>query len=134
MKSFKLLLISAIIGITMSCGIHRVVQSSWSCPNEGQATTLYLYASFDAALPKAGYLKVTFPAALTHNFATANAWALGATLKPPTTYTITGTVSGSLPTKYVTFSADLSANTAYGIALGIASSAATAGVYAPIGL
>lgn len=69
-----------------------------------------------------------------HNFETCNAWSLGTTLKPPTKFTITGTVSGSLPTKCVTFSEDLDPNTAYAFALGITTSAVTAGVYAPISL
>jgi len=61
MKTSKILLFFAVLGVAMSGGVHRVAQSRWNTPQAAEANRLCLYFSLDNALPAAGYLLVGIP-------------------------------------------------------------------------
>jgi hypothetical protein len=135
MKTSKILLFAAIIGIAMSGGVHRVAQSAWNCPQQGRATTLSLFFALDSALPASAYMYVTLPSAHVPTIATPSvihAWALTTSLTPPTTASNLGTCTWSAPLLKCTFASALTAGTSYGLA--IPGSGAVAGSFAPVAI
>merc|ERR1712157_285227 len=121
MKTSKIVLIFALLGVAMSGGIHRVAQSRWNTPQKDEATHLCLFFSLDNPLPAAGYLRVGLPSAagFTPDVAAATArihvWALETSFAVPATVTNAGTCAFSNNVLDCTFASALTANTAYGM-------------------
>ena len=137
MKTSKILLLFAVIGIAMSGGVHRVAQSAWNCPQAGRATTLSIYFALDNPLPTTGYMMITLPSGASHTPAVTatsfpHVWPLGTTLDPPTTPVNKGTCSYAAPLLKCTFATALTAKTSYGLAM--PGSGAVVGSFAPISI
>lgn len=134
MKTSKILLIFAFLGLAMSGGIHRVAQSRWNTPQQGLATDLSVFFSLDCDLPAAGYLVVTLPSGASHTVtATAvHVWALTTSFAVPTTVTNLGTCDVTSNVVACTFASALTKNTAYGMVM--PGSGAVAGIWAPISM
>jgi hypothetical protein len=139
MKTSKILLFVAIIGIAMSGGVHRVAQSAWNCPQQGRATTLSIFFALDSALPKGAYMYVTLASAHAPTVSSPavagsapHVWALTTSLTPPTTPTNLGTCTWSTPTLKCYFASALTAGTSYGLAM--VGTGAVAGSFAPVAI
>merc|ERR1712039_464663 len=132
MKTSKILLIFAFLGLAMSGGVHRVAQSRWNCPQAGKATTLSLFFALDNDLPSAGYLMVGLPSGASHTPTTSavHVWHLGNSFTVPTTVTNQGTCAFSNNVLSCTFASALTKNTAYGLA--IPGTGAVVGSWAPV--
>ncbi len=120
----KTLILLSIIALAMSGGIHRVAQSDWNVPNQGQCTTLNLYFSLDNGLPIGAYLKVTLPAGLAHVPTSCSHWEVTASSLGTAPTTATGTLATVSGSYYCSFLTALAANTAYGLALARGASSA----------
>ena len=139
-----LLLLTTILSLALSGGIHRVAQSRWDKPNEGMNKALYLYFSLENALPVGGFLKITLPQDFVHTPETCTAWALETDLDYPAdvpgevsflaTNLLKGTLSGSDKEFFCKWEVELYADTCYGLALARTTSTATTNEYAPISL
>lgn len=134
MKTSKILLLFAVLGVAMSGGVHRVAQSRWNTPQAAEATKLCLYFSLDNALPAAGYLRVGIPSAsgFTPQTSGVHVWALGNTLAAPATASNAGTCTWANNVLACTFASDLTAMTAYGLEMTTATAMSAAGSWAPI--
>lgn len=132
MKTSKVLLIFAFLGLAMSGGIHRVAQSRWNVPQAGQATNLSIFFSMDCDLPKAGYLMVGIPSASSHAVTATgvHVWALGTSFAVPAKATNAGSCVFETNVLKCSFASDLTKNTAYGMV--IPGSGAVVGSFAPI--
>jgi hypothetical protein len=119
MKSSKVLLIFAVLGVAMSGGIHRVAQSRWNVPQKGLATSLCLYFALDSDLPAAGYLLVGIPAGATFTptGTGVHAWALTTSLAVPAKSSNAGTCAFANNVLDCTFASALTKNTAYGMVI-----------------
>jgi hypothetical protein len=146
MKTSKLLILVAVIGIAMSGGIHRVAQSAWNYPQAGKGTVLSLFFALDNPLPVDGWLIVNLPTGtniavntktkaalgtIASSTAYVHLWTLGTTLSPPTTVENQGYCSFSDPKLSCQFAKALVAKTSYGLALP-STSASAAGSFAPV--
>ena len=117
MKTYqKLFLISAILGLAISGGIHRVAQSQWAAsPHVGSASALNMYFTLDNALPAGGYIKVTMPSGAASSWAGCNLWAVTTSLDAPLATDFTSWITGVLSSDYCYVSAGLTAGTVYGM-------------------
>jgi hypothetical protein len=134
MKTSKILLIFAFLGLAMSGGIHRVAQSRWNTPQAGLATDLSIFFSLDCDLPAAGYLVVGLPSGASHTVTITttgiHVWALTTSFAVPTTATNAGSCEFSSNVLKCTFASALTKNTAYGMVM--PGTGAVAGIWAPI--
>jgi hypothetical protein len=132
MKFSKILLLATVLGMAMSCGVHRVAQSRWNCPQANRNTKLSFYFTLDNALPAAGYLNVGIPSASGLTPSAGNAWTLADSWTAPTTVENAGTC-GSYTNGVIqcTFASALAAETAYGVEL-TGAATTTVGSFAPV--
>jgi hypothetical protein len=135
MKTSKIILIFALLGLAMSGGVHRVAQSRWNNPSKTYATTLSVFFALDCDLPAAGSLWIGIPKA--SGFVPANtgihAWPLGTTFAVPAK-AVNAQTSAKLENDIlmVSFTTVLSKNVAYGVAM--TGSGAKVGSWAPISM
>jgi hypothetical protein len=132
MRTSKIVLIIALLGLAMSGGIHRVAQSRWNTPQAGQATQLSIFFSMDCDLPAAGYLRVGIPSGSSYTPSTTGvvAWPLTTSFTVPTTGTIAGTCAWANNVLACTFASALTKSTAYGLTM--SGSGAVVGAHAPV--
>jgi hypothetical protein len=83
MKLQKMLLIVAVLGVAMSGGIHRVMQSRFNNPDFNQASALNLYFMLDNAVGAGGFMMITAPTGVTISGTACNMWALGDSADAP---------------------------------------------------
>jgi hypothetical protein len=117
--------------MAMSCGVHRVAQSRWNCPQANRNTKLSFYFTLDNALPAAGYLNVGIPSASGLTPSAGNAWTLADSWTAPTTVENAGTCAFANNVMSCTFASALSAGVAYGLELTVAATT-TVGAFAPV--
>ena len=129
-----LILLSILIALAMTGGIHRVAQSDWNVPNQGQCTSLNLYFSLDNPLPVGAYIKVTFPWDLDHVPTSCSHWEVSHDSLGTAPETPTGTMASVSGSYYCSFATALNAGTAYGLSLTSSTSTALQNDYAPIAL
>lgn len=129
MKLSKLLLLTAVLGVVLSGGIHRVCQSRFDTRDSAEISTLSLFFALDNALATGSYVYVDMPAGVTVSGCAF--WALGDDTDAPDALSASW-ITGSYSSGICTTLGALAANTAYGMQLG--ASVSGAGVYAPIGL
>lgn len=131
MKFSKIILLVTVLGMAMSCGVHRVAQSRWNCPQANRNTVLSFYFVLDNPLPNTGYLNIGIPSASGFTPASAVAWTLADSWTAPTTVENLGTCAFANNVMSCTFATALAKNVAYGVAL-TGAATTTVGSFAPV--
>jgi hypothetical protein len=131
MKFSKIILLVTVLGMAMSCGVHRVAQSRWNCPQANRNTKLSFFFVLDNPLPATGVLNIGVPSASGFTPTAGVAWTLADSWTAPTTVENLGTCSFASNVYSCSFATALAKNVAYGVELTGAAST-TVGAFAPV--